>query len=105
MQELQSEDRQLAYAALRATLHALRDRLTVEEAVQFGAQLPMLLRGMYYEGWTPSGKPLQEDREEFLAHIQEHFGSNLDMEPEAWPALSLPCSAHISRRASSRTLS
>jgi uncharacterized protein (DUF2267 family) len=42
----------------------------------------MLLRGMYYEGWTPSGKPLQEDREEFLAHIQEHFGSNLDMEPE-----------------------
>jgi uncharacterized protein (DUF2267 family) len=44
--------------------------------------LPMLLRGMYYEGWTPSGKPLKEDKEEFLAHIQEHFRSNLDMEPE-----------------------
>ena len=81
MQELHSEDRQLAYSALRATLHALRDRLTVEEAVQLGAQLPMLLRGMYYEGWTPAGKPLKEDKEAFLAHIQEHFGSILDIAP------------------------
>ena len=37
-----------AYLALRTVLHALRDRLTVEEAVQLGAQLPMLVRGFYY---------------------------------------------------------
>jgi len=30
---------------MRATLHALRDRLTVEEVAQLGAQLPMLVRG------------------------------------------------------------
>ena len=41
-----------AYLALRTVLHALRDRLTLEEAVQLGAQLPMLVRGFYYEGWT-----------------------------------------------------
>jgi uncharacterized protein (DUF2267 family) len=58
MSQLDWEDRpHKAYLALRTVLHALRDRLTVEEAVQLGAQLPMLVRGFYYEGWTLKGKP------------------------------------------------
>jgi len=40
------EQPQKAYLALRAALHALRDRLTVEEAVHLGAQLPILIRGV-----------------------------------------------------------
>jgi uncharacterized protein (DUF2267 family) len=47
MDELDWQDRQEAYAALRVTLQALRDRLTVEEVAQLGAQLPMLIRGFY----------------------------------------------------------
>jgi uncharacterized protein (DUF2267 family) len=31
MQEIHRDDRRKAYLALRSTLHALRDRLTVEE--------------------------------------------------------------------------
>lgn len=75
MYEMGWEDRHRAYLALRATLQALRDRLSVNEAVQLGAQLPLLIRGVYYDGWTPSGKPLKERHQEaFLAHIKEQFG-------------------------------
>ncbi|MCL4502764.1 MAG: DUF2267 domain-containing protein [Deltaproteobacteria bacterium] len=75
MYELGTEDRHRAYLALRATLQALRDRLSVNEAAQLGAQLPLLIRGFYYEGWTPSGKPLKErHKKDFLAHIQDQFG-------------------------------
>jgi uncharacterized protein (DUF2267 family) len=75
MFELGTEDRHHAYLALRATLQALRDRMSVEEAAQLGAQLPMLVRGFYYDGWSPAGKPLKErHQEQFLAHIQRQFG-------------------------------
>src|SRR5499426_1634284 len=74
MQVLDWPDRHKAYLALKATLHALRDRLTIEEVAQFGAQLPMLIRGFYYEGWDPTGKPLrQRHQEEFLAGISREF--------------------------------
>ena len=55
-EELQG-DREHAYHALRATLHALRDRLGAAEAAHLGAQLPTLVRGVYYEGWKPREKP------------------------------------------------
>ena len=82
-QELDWQDRHKAYLALRAVLHALRDRLTVEEAVQLGAQLPMLIRGFYYEGWTLAGKPVKErHKEEFLARVKRDFRNNEGVDPE-----------------------
>lgn len=83
MQELRWEDRERAYVALRSTLQALRDRLTVEEAAELGAQLPMLLRGVYYEGWKPTGKPVKErHKSEFLAHIDRAFRNDTGAESE-----------------------
>jgi uncharacterized protein (DUF2267 family) len=77
------QDRHLAYIGLRATLHTLRDRLTVEEAAELGAQLPMLVRGFYYEAWDPTGKPVRErHREQFLARIARELPPGVAVEPE-----------------------
>ena len=78
-----SDDRDDAYAALRAVLQALRDRLTVDDAVHLGAQLPMLVRGFYYEGWHPAGRPYRErSREQFLEHVEERIRGREHLEAE-----------------------
>jgi uncharacterized protein (DUF2267 family) len=83
MAQLGTEDRHEAYLALRGVLHALRDRLQADEAVQLGAQLPMLVRGFYYEGWKPSSTPKRERRrEQFLQHIHEAFPRGLEIDAE-----------------------
>ena len=82
METLGTESRQRAYSALRATLHATRDRLTIEETAQLGAQLPMLLRGSYYEGWVPARMPVKEHREQFLARIARELRTDSPSEVE-----------------------
>jgi len=67
------ESDQRAYHALRTVLHMLRDRLPVAEAVHLGSQLPMLVRGFYYEGWTPNDKPVKMSHEAFLEGVASHF--------------------------------
>lgn len=62
-------ERQEAYAALRAVLHTLRDRLPAQAAVNFAAQLPMLLRGLYFEGWILPEKP---DRSHSVTEFADH---------------------------------
>ncbi len=67
------ERRKQSYAALRAVLHALRDRLTVEESAHLAAQLPMLVRGLYYDGWDPSRVPQKMTKDEFLQRVRREF--------------------------------
>jgi uncharacterized protein (DUF2267 family) len=81
MEGLHTDDRHLAYLALRATLHALRDRLGPENAVHLAAQLPMLVRGLYYEGWRLAASQTKErTRADFLEHLRSELprGSAID---------------------------
>ena len=67
------ERRNQSYAALRAVLHAVRDRLNVDESAQVAAQLPVLVRGIYYDGWVPSRVPQKMSRDEFLQRVRREF--------------------------------
>jgi uncharacterized protein (DUF2267 family) len=83
MKELGWTSRERAYHALRAGLHALRDRLPVAEVAALGAQLPLLVRGVYYENWHPGDKPLRgHRREELLTEISAEFRDDRDVDPE-----------------------
>jgi uncharacterized protein (DUF2267 family) len=80
MVELRTDNPQRALHAMRAGLQALRDRLSVSEAAQLSAQLPMLVRGMFFEGWDPAGKPLRiRHRAEFLALVRQKFAPREDV--------------------------
>lgn len=76
---------QRSYLSLRAVLHALRDRLTIQEIAQLGAQLPICIRGLYYEGWNPAQTPVKSrGKELFLRQIRGQFANtrNPDIDAE-----------------------
>jgi uncharacterized protein (DUF2267 family) len=70
-----------AYKALRAVLHTLRDRLPVDAAVHFSAQLPLLVRGVFFEGWRPAEVPVKLSREEFLAAVNSKIVASRVIDP------------------------
>ena len=63
-------DEERCVAALRATLHVLRDRLPIDEAAHLSAQLPVVVRGVFFEGWQPSRVPDRMHRTELLERIR-----------------------------------
>lgn len=69
-----------AYAALRATLHGFRDLLATDQVASFGAQLPMLVRGIYYEGWNPASTLTGErQRRGFLEAVRHELREHLEL--------------------------
>ncbi|MFP4044037.1 MAG: DUF2267 domain-containing protein [Rhodosalinus sp.] len=76
--------KQDGYHALRAGLHALRDRMVADEAVHLGQQLPLLIRGIYFEDWKPSATPhKQRSREAYLDFVRQKLSQDgSSIEPE-----------------------
>ena len=68
------DDVHKAYHVLRAVLHALRDRLEPNVAAHVAAQLPLLVRGIFYEGWDPAKTPMHMSLAEFLARVEKEAG-------------------------------
>ena len=84
-----TERRQQSYAIVRGVLHALRDRFTVEQAAHFAAQLPLILQGVFYEGWRPANLPLRMHRTDFLDHIRSEFPFSLEIDFEGLVSYAL----------------
>jgi uncharacterized protein (DUF2267 family) len=92
MARLGWRDRERAYLALLAALHALRDALPRDEAGYLGVQLPVLLRGLYFEGWHPASHiPGAKSRSAFVERIQEgvHRDPGIDAEGVAHAVFAL----------------
>src|SRR5437899_12557435 len=68
--EIVGPDRQLAWRVLGGVLRSLRDRLPIGLAVHLGAQLPLLVRGLYYDQWRATDEALkQRSAQAFLEHV------------------------------------
>lgn len=83
-EETDFENPNRSFRLLRSTLHALRDILPVTESAQFSAQLPLLLKGIYYENWSPSSVPIAErSKDAFVARVSLDFVDDPLEDPEA----------------------
>ena len=73
------EDTEAAFVAFRAVLHALRDRLTTEQGVDLVAQMPILIKGVFVDGWKPSKNPVKmRHKNEFLERVQQELRDTMD---------------------------
>jgi len=80
--EMRIDNPDTAYAALRAVLHELRDRLTINEAAQLAAQLPMLICGIYFDGWKPAVNPTRvRTLQGFLDGVRDKAPGHRELDP------------------------
>lgn len=76
--ELGGVEKQTAYSALCAGLHLLRDRLTVDMSAHLAAQLPVVLKGAFFEDWQPARVPQRiRHRDEYLQALDEQLPNSL----------------------------
>jgi uncharacterized protein (DUF2267 family) len=91
-------DKPRTYRLLRTVLHAVRDWLPVNEAADLGAQLPLLIRGIYYDQWRPARTPVKpRDLPVFLGRVDAAFEADPIDDPE-WAISSV--FAYLSQRIS-----
>ncbi len=91
-------DRQVAWKVLSTVLHKLRDRLPVELSAHLGSQLPLLVRGVYYDQYEPGRQPGDcNSQEEFAAEVAEWLSDTRPVDPnEAIGAVFAVLSRHVS---------
>ena len=84
---------------LRTVLGKVRDHLPLNEMAQFSAQLPLILRGMFFEGWQPKLTPVRErNAADFVGAVDEKVGDVVEYQGTAdIKAVFNVINAHVSR--------
>jgi uncharacterized protein (DUF2267 family) len=81
--EVLGVDRHQAWIILGAGLRAIRNRLPVELAAHLGAQLPLLVRGAYYDQFRPAEQPLSYRKlDEFLDNVAKGLNEKINSDEE-----------------------
>jgi uncharacterized protein (DUF2267 family) len=76
-------DRSSAWHVLGAVLCTVRDRVPLELAAHLGAELPILVRGTYYDEWRPAKEPERyRSLDEFLRRVVDHMGAVSPIRPQ-----------------------
>lgn len=92
-------DRQLSWRVLGAVLRNVRDQLPVELAAHLGAELPLLVRGAFYDQYRPAAQPIRmRDLDSFIERIAIELADNRPVDPrDAARAVLATLSRHIPR--------
>ncbi|TIO71909.1 DUF2267 domain-containing protein, partial [Mesorhizobium sp.] len=60
--------------------HTLRDWLSPEEMADLSAQLPTLVRGIYFEGWSPAKPASGRTKRDFVIRVRNGFGYEAEVD-------------------------
>ena len=52
------------------------------ESAEFAQQLPVLVRGIYFDGWQPADVPIKLNRDDFLYEVRQGFPYDAEGGPE-----------------------
>jgi uncharacterized protein (DUF2267 family) len=95
-EKLGGADEQLAWKVLSVVLQKLRDRLPADLSAHLGAELPLLIRGAYYDQYEPSKQPTRYDRDEFIGKVRDWLSDARPVDAkDAVSAVFSVLSAHV----------
>lgn len=96
--EIIGPDRQVAWKVLAIVIRRLRDRLPVELAAHLSAELPILVRGTYYDQYEPGVQPSSDDLESFIEGVARWLSDVRPVNPrDAVRAVFMTLSRHVPR--------
>jgi uncharacterized protein (DUF2267 family) len=91
-------DRRVAWKVLSVVLHKLRDRLPAALSAHLSAELPLLVRGVYYDQFEPDKPPMRWDYDEFVSEVSKWLSDTRPVDPDlAIQAVFTVLSRHLPR--------
>jgi len=68
---------------LGAVLRSIRDELLIGQSAHLAAQLPLLVRGAYFDQYRPAAQPVAErSQEDFIARIRQELAGCRPVRPD-----------------------